>query len=415
MTCSVSLARFSRSLLFFGLLMAFCALPNAGLAQTTTSDPAQAQPVAAQAPPAAAQAPPAAPPPALPWYQQITFGGMVSTSWEHNFNSPASRTNQFRIFDTDSGSFNLDVADLVVERTISDPGQVGFRVEVLVGGLVPKVTAAAGLFRDAQGKAGDLDVLQAYLGYIAPIGRGLRIDVGKFATHVGYEIVEGRDGYNDNHTHSFLFGYAEPITHTGVRFSYPLSEQVSAKLLVVNGWDDVRDNNSGKSVGAQLALTPSPRLSVYANYIGGPEQPDNNSDLRHAFDLVAIAKAGPSLTLSLNGDYGRESRVPLAATAGGGVRDATWGGVAGYARYAFSERFALVVRGEWFDDPQGARTGYAQTLNEITLTPEYRPHPHLVVRGDLRRDQSNRAVFELSDGAFGTTQVTVSVNALVVF
>ena len=70
---------------------------------------------------------------------------------------------------------------------------------------------------------------------------------------------------------------------------------------------------------------------------------------------------------------------------------------------------------EWFDDPQGARTGWVQSLTEVTLTPEFRPHPKFIIRGDLRRDHSTRPVFELSDGTFGASQVTLSVNGLFVF
>jgi hypothetical protein len=36
---------------------------------------------------------------------------------------------------------------------------------------------------------------------------------------MGYEVGEGPDGYNDNASHSFLFGWAIPITHTGLRIT----------------------------------------------------------------------------------------------------------------------------------------------------------------------------------------------------
>jgi len=338
----------------------------------------------------------------------------VSVSYVGNFNAPASGKNQFRVFDADSDTFKLDVAELDVQRAVSSAGDVGFRVD-LTFGSISKVTAASGLFRDENGEAGDLDIHQAFLSYIAPAGRGLRFDAGKFTTHLGYEVIEGYDGFNDNQSHSFLFGWAQPVTHTGLRVSYPFSGAVSAQVLLVNGWDNAVDNNTGKSVGAQLALTPSPRASLMLNYLGGPEQSGTNASLRHAFDVVAIGKPGTALTLALNYDYGRESRVAIAETAGGGVRDASWQGIAGYGRYACSDRVALTLRGEWFDDPQGARTGYAQSLTEVTLTPEFRLHPKFILRGDLRRDHSSQAVFELSDGTFGTSQVTLSVNALVVF
>ncbi len=366
---------------------------------------------------AVAQAQSATPDPAPktpPWHEQVAVNGMVSTSYVGNFNSPATRTNQFRVFDTVSGSARLDVAQLVVQREVSNPGQAGFRIDFMAG-AVANVTAAAGLFRDENGDAGDFDILQAFVSYVAAAGRGLRFDAGKFTTHIGYEVVDGYEGFNDNQSHSFLFGYAEPVSHTGLRVSYAFSDKVSGQALLVNGWDNATDNNTGKSIGAQLEANPSDRASLVVAYLGGPEQADTGDSTRHTVDSYGVFKAGSRLALTLNYAYGWESQVPLPETAGGGVADAHWQGIAGYARCQAADRFAFTVRAEWFDDPFGARTGYVQALEEITLTPEFRPHPKLVVRGDLRGDWSNRAVFELSDGSFGKTQVTLSINALFVF
>jgi hypothetical protein len=377
----------------------FCARPACG--QATQEAAAKAAPPAETAPAA--------------WYKEISFNGLISASYVGNLNSPPSRKNQFRVFDADAGTFKLDVAELDVQRTASSPGDAGFRIDLTFGSSIPRVTASSGLFRDEDGVAGDFDIHQAYFSYIARVGRGLRFDVGKFLTHFGYEVVEGYDGYNDNQSHSFLFGYAQPVTHTGVRLSYAFSSAVSAQLHLVNGWDNAIDNNTGKSVGAQLALTPSPRLSVFLNYMGGPEQTDNNSNQRHAFDLVATIKPASRLTFALNYDYGQEEAVALAETAGGGTANASWQGVAVYGRVTLSPAAALILRAEWFDDPQGARTGYVQTLKEITFTPEFKPHPHVIVRGDVRKDWSNRDVFELGDGTFGSSQMTVSLNGIFVF
>ena len=363
----------------------------------------------------AIQPPASAAPPPAPWYQSISLNGLVSTSYVVDFNAPASRTIPFRVFDASDRTIALDLVELVVQRPASKPGDVGFRADLNFGTSVPRVTAAQGLFRDGSGHAGDFDVQQAFLSYIVPVGRGVRVDAGKFVTHVGYEVIEGYDGFNDNHSRGLLFGYAEPFTHTGLRVSYPLTDRVSAQLHIVNGWDNARDNNSGKSIGAQLSATPSSRVSIVASYVGGPEQNDNNSHLRHLLDLVATVKATAALTLTANYDYGREAAVTLPETAGGSIRDVTWQGLAGYARYAWSSRAAVTLRGEWFDDPQGARTGFAQALKELTLTPEFRPHRLLIVRGDLRGDWSDKGVFERGDGTFGQGQVTISLNALVVF
>jgi len=59
---------------------------------------------------------------------------------------------------------------------------------------------------------------------------------------MGYELIEGYDGYNDNYSRSILFGYAIPFTHTGVKASYAFSSKVAGMVEVVNGWDLLRDN-----------------------------------------------------------------------------------------------------------------------------------------------------------------------------
>ena len=349
-----------------------------------------------------------------PWYQQISVNGMVSTSLSFNFNRPVSRTNQFRVFDVDDDSFTLDELELVIQKAVSGPNRAGFRVDALAGSGVPRVSASAGLFRDESGKAQDFDLRQAFFSYVAPVGRGLRVDVGKFSTQVGYEVIGGYENYNDTVSRSLVFGFAEPFAHTGLRLTYPVNDRVSALFMVVNGWDNVRDNNRGKTVGAQLALTPTSGTSVSVSYLGGPEQSDS-SNMRHLFDLVGVWKATGMLTFATNYDYGAEARVPLAGTAGGGIEDVTWQGLAGYARVDLTGRFFVTLRAEWFDDPQGARTGYRQTLTEVTLTPSFRVRPNLVVRGDLRRDHSDREVFEKEDGRLGRNQVTASVNGIFVF
>ena len=124
--------------------------------------------LARQADDPARQPPPAAAPPPIPWYQTISFNGLVSTSYVTNFNAPASRTNQFRVFDSSDRTIALDVVELVVQRTVSEPGDAGFRADFTFGTSVPRVTAALGLFRDASGHAGDFDLQQAFLSYVAP-------------------------------------------------------------------------------------------------------------------------------------------------------------------------------------------------------------------------------------------------------
>jgi hypothetical protein len=171
---------------------------------------------------------------------------------------------------------------------VARPRDGGFRVDVVAGSAVPRVSAASGLFRDpSTGVAQDVDLQQAFASYIAPWGSGLRIDAGKFVTHCGMEVIEGYDGWNDQATRSFLFGFAIPFTHTGVRAGYTFGPRLAAMAMVANGWDDAVDNNTAKTGGAQLALTPTPSISLLLNGLTGAERPGDVRDLRSLLDVCS--------------------------------------------------------------------------------------------------------------------------------
>ena len=318
----------------------------------------------------------------------MTLNGFVSASVTHNLNRPASGNNQYRVFDFDDHTFKLDVFELVAQRAVVNPTELGFRVDFTLGESIPRVAASAGWFRDETGKAEDIDIQQAFVSWIAPAGSGLRLDIGKFVTHFGYEVIDGYDGWNDNVTRSFLFGYAIPFAHVGARASYELTPGAMFTTMMVNGWDVARDNNRSKSIGAQFAITSDPSVSIYLNAMRGPERVGNTADARTMADMVAILKLGDRWTLVGNFDWGIEENAAAPQLG------AYWSGFAVYVRHAVNRSLALTARGEVFYDRDGVRTGTPQTLHEITLTPELRVTPHLIVRGDLRVDGSNVPVFE---------------------
>ncbi len=129
---------------------------------------------------------------------------------------------------------------------------------MIAGSGVPEVTASYGLFRNTHtGIAHHFDIPEFYVTYVAPVGKGLRIDAGKFVTHLGYEVIGGYDGYNDNFSRGFIFGYGIPFTHTGVKISYPISSRVQGAFLLTNGADAVTRLNGGVTFGGQIAVATS--------------------------------------------------------------------------------------------------------------------------------------------------------------
>jgi hypothetical protein len=336
------------------------------------------------------------------WYDLLQVNAFASAGYSWNANVPDAGKNQLRVFDQDDNNLTLHVLEIAFQKPAASPGEFGFTAHLAAGSSIPKAVRSAGL------ESGDIDVHQASIRYVADAGRGITIDAGKFVTPLGYEVIEGYDGFNDNATRGFLFGYAIPFTHTGLRVSYPLRDDVTGTVLIVNGWDNAVDNNRSKTVGGQIGVVPVQGVSLLAGALYGPEQTGNNSNNRTVVDLVGTFAVSPLLTLGVNGDYGMEE----GTGPGGGT--ARWGGVAGYCRLHVLDRLSLALRGEYFEDTHGTRTGTVQKLQEVTLTPEFRPASGFIVRSDFRYDRSNAAVFE-KRGAFQRSQFTITVNALVVF
>ena len=86
---------------------------------------------------------------------------------------------------------------------------------------------------------------EGYISYLTPLGKGLQFDVGKFVTPLGAEVIEAKDNWN--YSRSLLFALAIPYYHMGVRATYSANAKVTLAGLVVNGWNNVVENNSGKT------------------------------------------------------------------------------------------------------------------------------------------------------------------------
>jgi hypothetical protein len=340
------------------------------------------------------------------WFDEIAVNAFVSTAYIYNGNRPATGITSYRVFDFNDNSFNLDVAELVVQIAPAKPKDAGFRIDFAAGNSIPQVT------KSQDQNVAQFDLQQLFVSYIAPVGSGLRFDMGKYVTHMGYELIEGYDGYNDNYSRSILFGYAIPFTHTGLKASYAFSSKVGAMVEVVNGWDLVRDNNRSKSVGAQLSVMPVAPLTLLLNWIGGPEIASDNHTNRNVFDVVAILKPTKALTLGVNGDYGKENGTSVVNPGA----DATWKGIAGYATLALTDKFSVALRGETFHDDDGVRlgTGTRARLSEGTFTPALKFTDHVLVRGEVRYDKSNEPILA-KRAAFADKQTTIGANVIFVY
>jgi putative OmpL-like beta-barrel porin-2 len=319
----------------------------------------------------------------LDFFKEIEVSGFIDGYYGYNFNKPSGSVNLLRNFDTRHNQFALNLAEIVIEKK-PDPfnSRVGFRLDLDYGPATDLVHAA-----EPGGRETYKVIQQAYGSYLVPFGSGLQIDVGKFVTWNGAEVIETKDNWN--YSRGLLFAWAIPYYHAGVRAKYALNSKVSLMGAVVNGWNNVEENNSGKTFGLSLALTPTTKLSIIQNYTTGPEQANDRRHYRHLSDTIVTYNFNDKWAVMGNYDYAIDT-----LTSGGKVH---WQGVAAYLRYAPTKRLAFIPRFEWFDDHDGFSTGTAQRLKEFTMTSEFRMKPTLLTRVEFRHDRSNQPFFPKSD------------------
>lgn len=355
----------------------------------------------------------------LTFFDAIDLGFYVDTTYQYVFDKGTSNDVQLRSLYPDNQQFSINAFTVSVSKTPTMQGGVldliGFRADVLFGEQAP-LLSSNGLSSDV------VDPYQAYLQFLAPIGNGINFYGGKFVTLAGYEVIEAKD--NPNITRSILFGFAIPFTHTGIRADYTAGP-LTLTAGLNNGWDQVKDLNDNTTIESQLAFSYSGGMITdfwlgVTGYFGREFVEVENSigetassnGWRELVTAVATMTLMDKVTFIVDADFGWQQDLLL--DVGAEDINASWWGIAGYAVLDVHPAVNLALRGEYFNDEDGFRTGLSQKLFELTPTLSVKPFKGLIAdnkfldnfeaRAEFRWDHSDERFFETNDGDFKKNQ-----------
>jgi Putative beta-barrel porin-2, OmpL-like. bbp2 len=391
--------------------------------QVAAPAPAAAAP-ASPAPAAAATSAPAPAAPAAPSIPgllgPVTLSGFVDAYYGYNANQPANRTTALRNFDINSDQFSLNMIELIADKA-PDPAasHVGFHVSLGFGQAMNLVNSTeTGSPNAPTTPVGgpvvsnfDQYLKEGYLEYL--IGKKLQINVGKFVTWNGAEVIESKDNWN--YSRGLLFSWAIPYFHMGASAKYTFNSKFSLTGYLVNGWNNSVDNNSGKTGAFSAAWTPNAKWSLIQNYTVGPEHTNDNSNFRNLLDTIITYTPNAKLSLMANYDYGSDRFVLTNAAPFVLGTKAHWDGIAGYIKYAPNANWYIATRGEYFQDVGGFATGTSQNLGEFTLTLQRMLASKIMSRLEYRYDASNENVFPDNNGPDKGNQSTVTLGLIYAF
>ena len=368
----------------------------------------------------------------------IKLSGYVDAGYSYNFSGASANgsvvNSRVQSDSAQSGDFNLYAVKIALEKamTSENKAQAGFRVDVMIGEDAkylanPAQTYSSTSNNNAQQDSNYLFLEQAYVQLRAPVGNGWDFKVGKFASILGYEVMERPA--NMNITYGLLYNQF-PFWYTGVLSSYKFDEYLDGKLGVANGANS--DNNTTTSGGSDgVALLAA--LNVTA--------PGGNANWSHNFEYSTASEnstgADPAVSGSTTSQNALPSNVASTPTAGGaytliynswgnwapkfandklllafdtvlgntaganqpsGPQNTTWYGASAYAKYQFNDWFSLASRGEYFGGDNinkisntigNANQNAGLSWWEYTITAGFNVIDNVLIRAEYRLDWGN--------------------------
>jgi hypothetical protein len=338
----------------------------------------------------------------------VTITGSVDVYYRYNFNAPSGKTNNYTSFTNSQSSFELGMASLRADHSF---GKVSATADLGFGRRAEEFS-----YNDF-GHPTLFAVKQLYLSYQA--SSKIKFTMGKWGTHIGYEVL---DAYvNRNYSMDYMFSYG-PFFHTGLKADVTLSGTTAFMVGIANPTDFSTTSSGTKVAIAQLSTgTKDGKWKFFLNYqgYGGVSQDTMISpgytlfQSMNQFDLVINGTITSKFGIGFNGTVQSIKSSALD-------KSTSWWGSAVYLNFDPSSTFGLTLRGEYFSDKDGVKINPVDPtqipgLNvfDLTLTGLFKIGTNLTIMPEIRLDNGSKNFFYKTDNTF--TQSTVSALLAAVY
>lgn len=325
------------------------------------------------------------------------FSGSADVYYRYNFNDPPKTAspayNNLTSFTSSQSSFELGMVSLKGEHTM---GKASMVADIGFGRRVEDFS-----YNDNPQKNGFVslaNIKQMYLSYA--ISDKFKLTMGKWTTHIGYELV---DAYlNRNYSMSYMFSYG-PFFHTGLKADIGLGNKSALMVGVADPTDYSTTTSSSKFVIGQFSTGSSnDKLKAYLNYQGGKVSPGISLN---QFDVVLTGAVSDKFSMGYNGTI--QSRKSSAESG------KSWWGSALYFNFDPATNFGLTLRTEYFHDEKSV-AGVGSNIFGTTLSGNIKINK-LTIIPELRLDDASTAVFSKGNGSKTKNTATALLAAVYSF
>ncbi len=336
--------------------------------------------------------------------KSLTISGSLDVYFRHNFNSPKSAPyNNFTSFTNSQSSFELGMASIRADASAMS-GKVTGTIDLGFGRRAEEFSYNDGVTdQNKNGFVSLSNIKQMYVTY-APSGK-VKFTMGKFGTHVGYELLDAP--LNRNYSMSYMFTNG-PFFHTGLKMDVTAGP-VGFMLGVTNYTDQSTSTIPTKSIIGQISGGSSNgKVKAFFNYVGsfGSDAkfiPGGLESLSQ-YDLVVTGVVSSKFNIGFNGTIQQRDN---------GVASGSWKGAALYLNVDPSDAVGLTLRSEYISD---SKTIYFPTKNIFanTLSLNCKVGPFTLIP-ELRIETSDSPIYVKNDGASSKSTATALLAAVYKF
>jgi len=290
------------------------------------------------------------------------YGGFADIGYLLDFNHPANQIFRSRGTTWHTDNVYLNMAGAYLRKKATENSRWGLELTAQAG----KDTEVFGFSATAPNIPGFKWLRHlgpTNVSYLAPIGKGLTLQGGIFASLIGYDSLYSKDNFNYTRPWGADF---TPYFMMGVNASYPFTEKITGTFFLINGYWHLANANGVPSFGGQVAYKATPSVTVKETVLFGPHQSNTSSKfwrflsdsiVEHKTDRVTFAFEYIASTEQVDAP-GSPRALMMASQLP--------------VHWAINKKWSLSVRPEVFWDRDGRWTLARQTVKALTTTLEYR-------------------------------------------
>ena len=276
--------------------------------------------------------------------RHVGWSAFVDGYYAYDLGRPAPPDRVFTTQAVRHNEFNINL--VYVAATLSGD-RIRGRVALQAGTSVQSNYSTEPTSGTVSGSTLSRHIQEATVG--ARLAQSLWVDGGIYFSYIGLESWISRD--NPTYTRSLVADYT-PYYLSGVHLTWQPqlggggqhraqrpSAPLTIQLHVMNGWQNISENNSDKAVGARVDWQLSPAVTLaYANFFGNEQPTGTPGHIRSFQQIMAKASLGSQVSVQGQFDYGQEAGHD-------------WYGLVAVGRYAVVPTVAVAGRVERYSDP----------------------------------------------------------------